>query len=61
MSSIFGALSGKKTYIIAFVGAAVALAEAFGVVIPPQVYAVLAFLGIGTLRAGVAKTEAVEG
>lgn len=55
------AISGRKTYIIAFVGAAVALAEAFGVAIPPQVYAVLAFLGIGTLRAGIAKAQDAAG
>jgi hypothetical protein len=58
---MLASLQGKKTYIIAFVGAAVALAEAFGVAIPPQVYAVLAFLGIGTLRAGVAKAEVAQG
>lgn len=49
------ALSGRKSYIIAFIGAALAMAEAFGVSIPPAVYTVLGFLGIGTLRAGIAK------
>lgn len=48
-------ISGKKTYILAFLGAALALAEQFGVHIPPAVYTVLGFLGLGTLRAGVAK------
>jgi len=57
MSSIIEAISGKKTYIVAFVGAAVALAEAFGVAIPQQAYAVLAFLGLYTLRSAVAKVE----
>lgn len=52
---MFAAIEGKKTYIIAFVGAAIALAQAFGVQIPEPVVTVLAFLGIGTLRAGVAK------
>ena len=46
---------GKRTYIIAFVGAALGLAEAFGVTIPPVVLTVLGFLGMGTLRAGIAK------
>ena len=48
-------LSGKKTYIVAFIGAAVALAQAFGVEIPPVVMQVLGFLGVATLRAGIAK------
>lgn len=48
-------LEGKKTYIIAFIGAALGLAEAFGVTIPPVVLTVLGFLGMGTLRAGIAK------
>ena len=49
------AINGKKTYILAFLGAGLALAQAFGVQIPESVLTVLAFLGIGTLRAGVAK------
>lgn len=52
---MLASLEGKKTYIIAFVGAAIALAQAFGVEVPESVLGVLAFLGIGTLRAGVAK------
>ena len=48
-------LAGRKTYILAFLGAGLALAQAFGVQIPESVLTVLAFLGIGTLRAGVAK------
>lgn len=52
---MLASLSGKKTYIIAFVGAGVALAQAFGVQIPDIVLTILAFLGIGSLRAGVAK------
>ena len=49
------AINGRKTYILAFLGASLALAQAFGVQIPESVLTVLAFLGIGTLRAGVAK------
>jgi len=48
-------LSGKKTYIIAFVGAAVSLAQAYGVEIPPVVLQVLGFIGVATLRSGIAK------
>lgn len=48
-------LSGKKTYLIAFIGAGIALAQAFGVAIPENVLTILAFLGIGTLRAGLSK------
>lgn len=52
---MLASLEGKKTYLIAFIGAGIALAQAFGVQIPENVLTVLAFLGIGTLRAGVAK------
>lgn len=48
-------LQGKKTYIIAFIGAAITLAQVLGVEIPPAVLQILGFLGLGTLRAGVAK------
>ena len=48
-------LDGKKTYILAFLGAAVALAQAFGVTIPNEVLWVLGFLGIGTTRMAIAK------
>jgi hypothetical protein len=48
-------LEGKKTYLIAFIGAAIALAQAFGVEIPDTALQVLGFLGLYTLRAGVAK------
>ena len=48
------ALEGKKSYIIGFVGAAVALAQAFGVEIPPVVLQVLGFLGVASLRSAIA-------
>lgn len=48
-------LEGKKTYIVAAVTIALAVADALGYQIPEAVYAVLAALGLGTLRAGVAK------
>jgi branched-subunit amino acid transport protein len=49
-------LEGKKTYIIAFLGAALTLVMEFGIEIPPVVLQVLGFLGLGALRAGVTKT-----
>jgi hypothetical protein len=58
MQSIFAFLSGKKTYIVAFVAAATAAAQALGYVIPDWVYAVEAALGLGTLGVAIAKTNA---
>jgi hypothetical protein len=49
----------KKTYLVAAVGIGLAIAQAFGVVIPPEVYAVLGSLGLATIRHGVA-TEAAK-
>lgn len=57
MSAILETLSGKKTYIIAFVGAALTLAQQFGFEIPAWALPILGFLGLGTLRAGIAKAE----
>lgn len=51
-------LSGKKTYIVAFVIAALNVAVALGWITPDhlaQINAVLVALGLGALRAGVAK------
>lgn len=56
MNSIIDALSGKKTYIIAFLGAGIALAQQFGFDVPAWALPILAFLGLGTLRAGVEKS-----
>jgi len=55
LDMLMDSFAGKKTYIIAFVGAAVTLAQAFGVEIPPVVLQLLGFLGVATLRAGIAK------
>ena len=57
MANLLKTLSGKKTYIVAFLGAALALAEQFGVETPVWALPILAFLGLGTLRASVAKAE----
>ena len=48
-------LEGKRTYLVAFVAAAVGLAQAFGVEIPEWLGYILGALGISTLRAGIAK------
>jgi len=49
-------LKGKKTYITALVIGLLAAAQALGYPIPEWIYAILGGLGLGTLRAGVAKT-----
>jgi len=48
-------LDGKKTYITAFIAAALAAAEVLGYTIPPYVFTILAALGLTALRAGVNK------
>ena len=50
-------LSGKKTYIIAFLYAGVNLARAFGVEIPGWIDGMLISAGGATLRHGVSKGE----
>lgn len=51
--NFLAALEGKKTYIIAFVSAAVGLAGAFGVVIPEWANYILAALGVSAVRAAI--------
>lgn len=48
-------LSGYKTYIVAVVTVALAIAQAQGIVIPEWVYTALAGLGIATVRGAIAK------
>jgi hypothetical protein len=55
IKAIVAWLSGKKTYIIAVIIAVIALLQASGVVVPQPVYDLLGALGLGFLRAGVAK------
>ena len=50
-------LKGKKTYFVAAIVALVALCRYFGVEIPDYVWALLAAVGLGSLRAGVQKGE----
>ena len=57
MDKILEWLSGKKTYISAIIIAVFGILSAFGIVIPEWVYALLAAIGLGSLRAGVSKEE----
>jgi hypothetical protein len=50
-------LAGKKTYIVALVAAGMAFAQSMGYPIPEWVYAMLAAVGIATVRAAVKKVE----
>lgn len=56
MEKILAFLQGKKTYIIAVVGAVVSLLLACGVTIPDWAWGLLGFLGLGALRSGVNKS-----
>lgn len=53
---LFSKLAGYKTYIISFIGAGLALAQAVWpeLVLPEWANTVLGFLGLAALRAGVA-------
>jgi len=55
MTSIFDFLNGKKTYIVAFVGASIGMMQAIWpeVAIPDYVYLVLSAAGLGAIRAAV--------
>lgn len=52
---MFDFLKGKKTYLVALAAAILAGLEAYGISIPAYVYTGLAALGLGTVRAGIAK------
>lgn len=54
MADLLKALEGKKTYITAAITAVLAFLQAIGYPIPEYVYALLAALGLTTLRAAVA-------
>lgn len=47
---------GKKTFIVAIIGAVTALLVASGVNIPDWVWLLLSALGLGSLRSAVGKT-----
>ena len=55
MVKIIEWLKGKKTYIIAIIGAILGLLPVFGITVPEPVYAVLVALGLATVRAAISK------
>lgn len=48
-------LSGKKTYIVAALAAAGAVAQALGYVIPEYVFILLGAAGFGSVRAAIGR------
>jgi hypothetical protein len=56
MTAILNFLNGKKTYIVAFIAAATAAAQALGYTVPDWVYAIEGALGLGALRVAVSKS-----
>jgi len=50
-------LKGKKTYIIAVIVGVVGALNYLGIIIPEWIYALLAAIGLGTIRAAISKTE----
>jgi hypothetical protein len=46
-------LEGKRTYLVAITGGILAICASLGVVVPEWVMALLASLGLATLRASV--------
>ena len=57
MDTILKWLDGKRTYVVAAAILGCGVAAGFGVHIPEYVWAALAALGLGWLRAGVKKAE----
>ena len=53
MAKLWAWLVGRKTYIVAIIGAIFGVLAAFGIVVPEWVYAILAAIGLGTLRASI--------
>lgn len=54
-------LQGKKTYLIAAAAFIIGGLQALGVDIPAWIYTMLGSLGLGALRAGVAKASIAPG
>jgi hypothetical protein len=50
---MFGKLNGKKTYIVAALAAAGAVAQAFGYVVPEYVWILLSAAGLGAVRQAI--------
>lgn len=52
---MFEKLQGKKTYIVAALAAAGAVAQAFGYVIPEYVFILLGAAGFGAVRSAIGR------
>jgi len=57
VKNLIGWLKGKKTYIIAVIVGVVGALNYLGIIIPEWIYALLAAIGLGTIRAAISKTE----
>lgn len=57
MGNLLDFLSGKKTYIVALVAAALAFANSIGYVVPEWVFPLLGALGLATVRQAIAKVN----
>lgn len=57
MKNLIEWLKGKKTYIIAVIVGVVGALNYLGIIIPEWIYALLAAIGLGTIRAAISKTE----
>ena len=55
MSSIQQFFNGKKTFIIAAIAGATAVAQALGYTVPEWVYTLEAALGLGAVRIAISK------
>ena len=50
---MLGKLNGKKTYMVAALAAAGAIAQAFGYVVPEYVWILLSAAGLGAVRQAI--------
>ena len=53
MKKVLEFLEGKKTYLIAITAGILAGLQAYGIVIPDYVYAMLASIGLATTRSAI--------
>ncbi len=57
MNKVLDFINGKKTYIVAVIVAATAVAQAFGIVIPEWVYTLEGAAGLGAVRVAISKSD----
>jgi hypothetical protein len=58
MNKVLDFINGKKTYIVAVIAAATAVAQALGFTIPEWVYTLEVAAGLGAVRIAIGKTDA---